>query len=122
MLGELAGICQRPQGSFRTRMHTERMSLTSVRAPLTLVPLSDAPRPALDMTQLPWPGEQVEAGGHRLHIRRTPGPTDQTAVYVHGLGGSSLNWTDLALQLSGQASGIAVDLPGAGYSEPPADY
>lgn len=98
------------------------MSITSVRGPLTMVPLSDAPRPALDMHLQPWPGELVEAGGHRLHIRRTPGPTDETAVFVHGLGGSSLNWTDLACQLSGHAQGIAVDLPGAGRSEPPKGY
>ncbi|WP_243727061.1 alpha/beta fold hydrolase [Actinocrispum wychmicini] len=98
------------------------MSLTSVRPPMVTVPLSDAPRPALDLTRLPWPGEHVEAGGHRLHIRRTPGPTDDTAVFVHGLGGSSLNWTDLAGQLSEHAQGIAVDLPGAGYSQPPDGY
>lgn len=98
------------------------MSLATVRAPLTQVPLSDAPRPPLDMTQSPWPGEHVTAGGVRLHVRRTPGPQEETAFYVHGLGGSSKNWTDLAGQLSGHANGIAVDLPGAGYSEPPSDY
>ncbi|ALG06724.1 alpha/beta fold hydrolase [Kibdelosporangium phytohabitans] len=95
------------------------MNLTSERAPLTRVPLSDATRPPLDTTQLPWPGEHVEAGGVRLHVRRTPGPADETAVYVHGLGGSSMNWTDLAGQLSLHAQGIAVDMPGAGRSEPP---
>ncbi|MCE7008403.1 alpha/beta hydrolase [Kibdelosporangium philippinense] len=98
------------------------MNVTSERAPLTRVPLSDAPRPPLDTTQLAWPGEFVESGGVRLHIRRTPGPTDETAVFVHGLGGSSKNWTDLAAQLSLHAQGIAVDLPGAGQTEPPAGY
>jgi pimeloyl-ACP methyl ester carboxylesterase len=98
------------------------MSITSVRVPLTHVPLSDAPRPALDLTRPPWPGEHVEAGGHRLFVRHTVGPADQTAFYVHGLGGSSLNWTDLAGQLAGHAQGYAVDLPGAGYSEPPTGY
>jgi pimeloyl-ACP methyl ester carboxylesterase len=103
-------------------MHTGRMNVTRERAPLTRVPLSDAPRPPLDLTQRAWPGEHVEAGGVRLHIRRTPGPADETAVYVHGLGGSSVNWTDLAGQLSLHAQGIAVDLPGAGRSEPPEGY
>ncbi|MEV4318581.1 alpha/beta hydrolase [Actinocrispum sp. NPDC049592] len=98
------------------------MSLTSERAPLTLVPFSDAPRPALDLTIPPWPGEYVDTDGVRLHIRRTPGPAQDTAVFVHGLGGSSLNWTDLAAQLSGHASGVAIDLPGAGYTEPPKGY
>jgi pimeloyl-ACP methyl ester carboxylesterase len=99
-------------------MHTGLMDITRERAPLTRVPLSDAPRPPLDLTMPPWPGEHVEAGGVRLHLRRTPGPADETAFYVHGLGGSSLNWTDLAGQLSGHAQGIAVDLPGAGRSQP----
>jgi pimeloyl-ACP methyl ester carboxylesterase len=98
------------------------MSMTGVRASLTQVPLSDAPRPPLDMTQPPWPGEHVEAGGVRLHVRRTPGPAEQTAFFIHGLGGSAVNWTDLAGQLSGHAQGIAVDLPGAGYTEPPTGY
>ncbi|MGV9301654.1 alpha/beta hydrolase, partial [Amycolatopsis sp. NPDC003676] len=31
-----------------------------------------------------------------MHIRHTPGPDGTPAVYVHGLGGSSTNWTDLA--------------------------
>ncbi|WP_246367426.1 alpha/beta fold hydrolase [Kibdelosporangium persicum] len=98
------------------------MNVTSERAPLTRVPLSDAPRPPLDLHQPPWPAEHCEAGGVRLHIRRTPGPADETAVFVHGLGGSSVNWTDLAAQLSLHAQGIAVDLPGAGRTEPPTGY
>ncbi|MFD8494296.1 alpha/beta fold hydrolase [Amycolatopsis sp. NPDC059657] len=53
-----------------------------------------------------------------LAVRRTEGPADTTAVYVHGLGGSSTNWTDLAAQLSPFAGGTAVDLPGFGFSEP----
>ncbi|MFJ8914897.1 alpha/beta fold hydrolase [Amycolatopsis sp. NPDC102389] len=54
----------------------------------------------------------------KLHIRRTPGGPE-TAVYVHGLGGSSTNWTDLAALLAPQAGGTSIDLPGFGYSEPP---
>ncbi|WP_370950178.1 alpha/beta fold hydrolase [Amycolatopsis sp. cg5] len=53
-----------------------------------------------------------------LAVRRVDGPADTTAVYVHGLGGSSTNWTDLAAQLSPFAAGTAVDLPGFGFSEP----
>jgi pimeloyl-ACP methyl ester carboxylesterase len=60
----------------------------------------------------------------RLHVRETLAPTDDTptAVYVHGLGGSSTNWTDLAGLLSGRLVGMAVDLPGFGRSEPPPGY
>lgn len=39
-------------------------------------------------------------------------------LYVHGLGGSSTNWTDLAALLSGWLRGEAVDLPGFGRSGP----
>jgi pimeloyl-ACP methyl ester carboxylesterase len=72
-----------------------------------------------------WPGELIEAGEHRLHVRATsPGPGDpgDKAVYVHGLAGSATNWTDLMGELRPLARGYAVDLPGAGYSPaPPGD-
>lgn len=84
--------------------------------------MSEAALPTLDPSIPPWPGEQMESGGARLHVRRTPGSPDATAVYVHGLGGSATNWTDLAAQLSGHASGIAVDLPGFGRTEPPPGF
>ncbi|HEU5469647.1 MAG TPA: alpha/beta fold hydrolase [Actinophytocola sp.] len=88
-------------------------------SPLTRVPFSETALPRLDQTIPPWPGEERSVGDLRLHVRRTPGPTGAaTAVYVHGLGGSATNWTDLAAQLSGQAPGLAVDLPGFGRSEP----
>jgi pimeloyl-ACP methyl ester carboxylesterase len=84
--------------------------------------MSEAVLPPLHPVRPVWPGEVVEAGGVRLHVRRTPGPAHCTAVYVHGLGGSATNWTDLAWQLSGHANGIAVDLPGFGRSEPAAGF
>ncbi|MGV9300526.1 alpha/beta hydrolase, partial [Amycolatopsis sp. NPDC003676] len=64
----------------------------AVRPPVTHVPLSTTPLPPLDGALPAWPGT-VEDG---LHIRHTPGPDGTPAVYVHGLGGSSTNWTDLA--------------------------
>ncbi len=81
---------------------------------MTHVPLSTTPLPPLDRALPPWPGA-VEGG---LHVRRTPGPDGTVAVYVHGLGGSSTNWTDLAALLSPTAAGQALDLPGFGFSEP----
>jgi pimeloyl-ACP methyl ester carboxylesterase len=66
----------------------------------------------------------VTVGDTTLHVRETPGPAGETAVYVHGLGGSSNNWTELAGALSGRCRGLAVDLPGFGRTPPPAsgDY
>lgn len=70
--------------------------------------------------QLPWPGRTVTAGGVALHVRETPGDPDAEAVYVHGLAGSATNWTDLAGLLGTRATGLSVDLPGFGLSEPTA--
>jgi pimeloyl-ACP methyl ester carboxylesterase len=42
-------------------------------------------------------------------------------VYLHGLGGSSLNWTDLMGRLSGDVDGWSMDLGGFGQSPPPRD-
>src|SRR5579875_1118852 len=106
-----------------------------------------------------WPGELYELRSGRLFVRRAPaaasapapslrsadsaGPVVPAApaapaapaVFVHGLGWSSTNWTDLMDLLAGQpaaaqpAAGAlapplacaALDLPGFGYSPPPAD-
>jgi pimeloyl-ACP methyl ester carboxylesterase len=106
-------------------MDTGRMSTrTESRPPVTFVPLSDASLPAVDTSIPPWPGEDRTSGGVRMHVRVTPGPDhgETTAVYVHGLGGSATNWTDLAGQLSGMTPGLALDLPGFGRSEPPRDF
>ncbi|MET9322417.1 alpha/beta hydrolase [Streptomyces sp. NPDC003038] len=43
------------------------------------------------------------------------------ALFVHGLGGSSQNWSALMAELADTVDGEAVDLPGFGWSPPPAD-
>lgn len=94
------------------------------RPPITHVPLSDVVLPPVDMSIAPWPGADETSGGVTLHVRRTPGPedADTTAVYVHGLGGSATNWTDLAGQLATRVPGVAVDLPGFGRTQPPRQF
>lgn len=92
------------------------------RAPITQVPLSDTPLPPLDGARRPWPGTFETSGSLRLHVRRAPGADTATAVYVHGLGGSASNWTDLSALLTPFADGVAVDLPGFGFSEPEAGF
>jgi pimeloyl-ACP methyl ester carboxylesterase len=72
----------------------------------------------------PWPARRVTVGGAMLHVRDTPAtrPDAEPAVYVHGLGGSSQNFTDLAALLADRFAGQAVDLPGFGYSDPSPTY
>jgi pimeloyl-ACP methyl ester carboxylesterase len=90
----------------------------------------------------PWPGSMVGLDVGEVFVRSAPAaPGAEPALFVHGLGGSALNWTDLMGLLSeppdGQAAGAqapdaraadspalaceALDLPGFGYSPPPAD-
>jgi pimeloyl-ACP methyl ester carboxylesterase len=49
-------------------------------------------------------------------------PGAPPALYIHGLGGSAHNWTDLAALLAGHVEGQAIDLPGFGRSDPAASY
>ncbi|MFJ7209997.1 alpha/beta hydrolase [Amycolatopsis sp. NPDC098790] len=99
--------------------HPESVNTAATtRAPLTHVPLSTRELPPLEPLKPPWPAAFEEVGTARLHVRRTPGPDGVPAVYVHGLGGSSTNWTDLAALLAPVAGGTAPDLPGFGWSEP----
>ncbi|MFD2090426.1 alpha/beta fold hydrolase [Blastococcus deserti] len=92
--------------------------------------MSVTPLPALPSLLPPWPGDQVPVRGGEVFVRTTPwtgpvdGPADdaprERALYVHGLGGASTNWTDLAALLAVRFDGWALDLPGFGRSQPPA--
>ncbi|MGY1838319.1 MULTISPECIES: alpha/beta fold hydrolase [unclassified Modestobacter] len=95
--------------------------------------LSESPLPRLGRLLPPWPGELVPVTGGEVFVRSTPwrGPVDGTdaaggprerALYVHGLGGASTNWTDLAALLAVRFEGHALDLPGFGRSGPPRRY
>lgn len=92
--------------------------------------MSATPLPALPALLPPWPGERLPVRGGGIFVRWTPwtGPVGglgdddaprERALYVHGLGGASTNWTDLAALLAVRFDGWAVDLPGFGRSQPP---
>jgi pimeloyl-ACP methyl ester carboxylesterase len=78
----------------------------------------------LDDLVPPWPARTTRVDGALVHYRATPArsPDAEPALYVHGLGGTSLNWTDLAYLLADRLDGHAVDLPGFGRSDPPRRY
>jgi pimeloyl-ACP methyl ester carboxylesterase len=107
---------------FRTPRAVSAMSREAL---LTRVPLADPDRlPSLDDIEWPWPGRNRRYGAIDVHVRETPGPTATPAIYLHGLGGSATNWTELAGLLADHAEGLSIDLPGFGLSPPPgsADY
>ncbi|MEU2347517.1 alpha/beta hydrolase [Modestobacter sp. NPDC049651] len=91
--------------------------------------LSEEPLPRPGTLLPPWPGRFVPGGGGEVFVRTTPwrgpleGPADdaphERALYVHGLGGASTNWTDLAALLAVRFEGYALDLPGFGRTAPP---
>ena len=81
--------------------------------------LSTAKLPALDATIPPWPGRIVQVGGAGVFVRTTPSaPGAEPALFVHGLGGASTNWTDFAGQLAPWLAIEALDLHGFGRSSP----
>ncbi|MFI7009145.1 alpha/beta hydrolase [Streptomyces sp. NPDC050145] len=61
--------------------------------------------------------------GLTLAVRSRPAAREglPPALYVHGLGGSSQNWSALMPLLADVVDGEAVDLPGFGDSPPPDD-
>src|SRR4051812_472137 len=69
-----------------------------------------------------WPGRLVDLGDHQVYVRSAPAGEDaEPALFVHGLEGSSRNWTDLMDLLRPVLACEAVDLPGFGDSPPRAD-
>jgi pimeloyl-ACP methyl ester carboxylesterase len=72
-----------------------------------------------------WPGRLVRAGDHDVFVRSAPGPETpddaEPALCVHGLEGSSRNWTDLIDLLRSRLACEAMDLPGFGDSPPRPD-
>ncbi|WP_169794134.1 alpha/beta fold hydrolase, partial [Streptomyces prasinus] len=65
----------------------------------------------------------VELPGVTLSVRSRPPVREglPPALHIHGLGGSSQNWSSLMPLLEDVVDSEAVDLPGFGDSSPPAD-
>jgi pimeloyl-ACP methyl ester carboxylesterase len=76
-----------------------------------------------------WPGSLVEASRGQVFVRHDPGAASHDpdaagrrhpVLFVHGLGGESLDWVDVAENLSDLLDCYALDLPGFAHSPPPA--
>jgi pimeloyl-ACP methyl ester carboxylesterase len=85
-----------------------------------------------------WPGKLVSLGDYQVYVRSVPDQTPEVgpalsepspaeparrepALCVHGLEGSSRNWTDLMDLLRPRLAADALDLPGFGESPPRPD-
>jgi len=79
--------------------------------------MSSRPLPHHDGVRPQWEGGYDGP----LYVRRGPTSGAEPALFVHGLGGSSTNWTDLMGVLGEAVDGQAVDLPGFGRSAPPVE-
>lgn len=64
------------------------------------------------------PGADIRVAGTDLFVRQVG--SGAPALFVHGLGGNSSNWTDLMWLLSDDVHAVAPDLPGFGRSGPAA--
>ena len=79
------------------------------------------------MTEEPvphWPGRLLSLGDHPVYLRSAAQDDEhntEPALCVHGLEGSSRNWTDLMDLLRPILACDAVDLPGHGDSPPRPD-
>jgi pimeloyl-ACP methyl ester carboxylesterase len=109
-----------------TTSRTGRLRRVAADTTVPVARLADQARyrlSSVDPARQPWPAEQVSVGGGRLTVRRTPSskPDAEAALYVHGLGGASTNFTDLADLLSPWFDGHAIDLAGFGRSGPAPD-
>ena len=56
-----------------------------------------------------------------LFVRRTGEADVEPVLFVHGLGGESLDWADVVELLAGHVDAYALDLPGFGESPPASD-
>ena len=80
--------------------------------------VSDTP----DWRNVDWPThtKQLEINGRSVNYVDI-GEGNQTVVFIHGLGGSWQNWLENLPRTAGSCRAIALDLPGFGRSEMPAD-
>lgn len=76
---------------------------------ISLPPPTETPLPL-------WPGHHRRVGAYDLYVRQAGASGGEPAVFVHGLGGSSTNWTDLMALLDDRLDSVAPDLPGHGRS------
>lgn len=74
---------------------------------------------ALDRRTYPPPGQLVDVGGHRLHLRITGEPSDlPTVVLEAGVMSAGFQWAWVQHDLSAVTQVVSYDRAGLGWSEP----
>jgi pimeloyl-ACP methyl ester carboxylesterase len=120
-----------PHDPEQHEQHEPEQDEPSSHEPRLAIPRPREPKPE---PRPHWPGRFLDLSIGQIFIRS--GPVErgaEPAVFVHGLGGSSTNWTDAMALLAGPLKErpsapllacTAIDLPGFGNSPPPtrADY
>jgi pimeloyl-ACP methyl ester carboxylesterase len=85
--------------------------------------LSDAHLPDPAGIDAPWPGQHVDVDGVRIYVTAAGAERAdaEPALLVHGLGGSTNNWTDFIGLIRTAVDVQSLDLPGFGRSDAPPD-
>jgi pimeloyl-ACP methyl ester carboxylesterase len=82
----------------------------------------DLPREPLDQKYLAAPGDMMDVGVWRLHVRDSGVPANRPlappVLMLHGFGSSLHAWEAWAQGLAAQHRVIRLDLPGSGLSPP----
>jgi pimeloyl-ACP methyl ester carboxylesterase len=65
-------------------------------------------------------GERVWLAETGRSVRDEDAAGEDNVLCVHGMTGAATNWTDFMGELAGNLGCVAVDLPGSGFSPPPA--
>ncbi len=65
----------------------------------------------------PAAGQMIEIGDHSLHVVRAGEGEGASVVFENGPGGMALDWTLVQNELAGEATTVAYDRAGMGWSE-----
>jgi pimeloyl-ACP methyl ester carboxylesterase/membrane protease YdiL (CAAX protease family) len=101
----------------------KRASLTVVALPVVLAAIGfgyETVMAAGDARSFPAPGRTLDVDGHAMHLACT-GTGSPTVVMDAGLGGWSMDWSEVQPSVARSTRVCTYDRPGMGWSSPPRD-
>jgi pimeloyl-ACP methyl ester carboxylesterase len=112
-----SSVSARPPRTIRRRLLRVLIICSLSLVGLLLLGLSyQALASALDASHYPPPGKLVDIGGYRLHINCT-GTGSPTVILDAGLGGTSLDWSNVQPAVARFTRVCSYDRAGYGWSE-----